>query len=24
MHETGTEFRQGKLGSLPRISAAQP
>ena len=24
MHETGAEFRQGKLGSLPRISAAQP
>jgi len=24
MHETGTEFRQGKLGSLPRISAVQP
>jgi hypothetical protein len=23
MHETGTEFRQGKLGSLPRISAVQ-
>ena len=23
MHETGTEFRQGKLGSLPRISAIQ-
>jgi len=24
MHETGTEFQQGKLGSLPRISAVQP
>jgi hypothetical protein len=24
LHETGTEFRQGKLASAPRISAAQP
>jgi hypothetical protein len=24
MHETGAEFRQGKLGSLPKISSARP